>query len=125
MLKDHPVEVILLATDPAASRAFYEDKLGLEVAYEDEKTVTFQCGGNTRLSLSKSTTGTSDEQTQAVWQVQDIAAEVAELRSRGVEIIEYDSDEIKTENGVADMGEELHAWFMDPGKNSLSLSQKK
>lgn len=125
MLKDQPVEVILLATDLAASRDFYEHKLGLEVVFEDEKTVTFRCGGNTRLSLSKSTTGTADEQTQAVWQVEDIAAEVAELRERGVEILEYDTDGLKTENGVADMGSELHAWFMDPGKNSLSLSQKK
>ena len=124
MLKDHPVEVILLATDLEASK-FYARKLGLEVVSEDDKTVTFSCGGNTRLSLSKSTTGTSDEQTQAVWQVEDIAAEVAELRGRGVEIIDYDTDELKTENGVADMGSELHAWFMDPGKNSLSLSQKK
>ena len=125
MLKDHPVEVILLATNLEASKEFYAQKLGLEVVSENDKTVTFKYGGNTRLSLSKSTTGTSDEQTQAVWQVEDIAAEVAELRSRGVEIIDYDTDELKTENGVADMGEELHAWFMDPGKNSLSLSQKK
>ena len=125
MLKDHPVEVILLATDLEASKDFYAQKLGLEVVSEDDKTVTFSCGGNTRLSLSKSTTGTSDEQTQAVWQVEDIAAEVAELRGHGVEIIDYDTDELKTENGVADMGSELHAWFMDPGKNSLSLSQKK
>ena len=125
MLKDHPVEVILLATDLAASKDFYAQKLGLEVISENDKTVTFSCGGNTRLSLSKSTTGTSDEQTQAVWQVEDIAAEVAELRARGVDIIDYDTEELKTENGIADMGNELHAWFMDPGKNSLSLSQKK
>ena len=125
MLKDHPVEVILLATDLEASKDFYAQKLGLEVVSENDKTVTFKCVGNTRLSLSKSTTGTSDEQTQAVWQVEDIAAEVAELRGRGVKIINYDTDELKTENGVADMGEELHAWFMDPGKNSLSISQKK
>lgn len=125
MLKDHPVEVILLTTDLAVSKSFYEQQLGLEAVFEDDKTVTFRCGGNTRLSLSKSTTGTADEQTQAAWQVEDIAAEVAELRARGVEIIEYDTDEIKTENGIADMGSELHAWFTDPGKNSLSLSQKK
>lgn len=125
MLKDHPVEVILLATDLAASKNFYAQKLGLELESENDKTVVFRCGGNTRLSLSASTTGTSDEQTQAVWQVQDIAAEVAELRARGVQIMEYDTDEIKTENGIADMGDELHAWFMDPAKNSLSISQKK
>ena len=88
MLKDHPVEVILLATDLAASRDFYATKLGLEVESENDETVTFRCGGNTRVSLSASTTGTSDEQTQAVWQVTDIRAEVAELRARGVEMID-------------------------------------
>lgn len=125
MLKDHPVEVILLAMDLRASKAFYADKLGLEVVSQDDKTVVFRCGGNTRISLSKSTTGTADEQTQAVWQVEDIVAEVAELRKRGVEIIEYDTPEIKTEDGIADMGKELHAWFMDPSQNSLGLSQLK
>lgn len=125
MLRDHPIEIILLALDLPASRAFYTDKLGLEVVSENDKTVTLRSGGNTRLSLSKSTTGTADEQTQAVWQVADIVAEVAELRERGVEIIDYDTPEIKTENGIADMGEELHAWFMDPSQNSLGLSQPK
>ena len=33
MLKDHPVEVILLATDLAASKDFYAQKLGLEVVF--------------------------------------------------------------------------------------------
>lgn len=97
----------------------------MELESENDKTVTFCYGGNTRLSLSASTTGTADEQTQSVWQVTDIAAEVAALRAHGVEITEYDTDEIKTENGVADMGEELHAWFIDPAKSSLSLSRKK
>ena len=69
--------------------------------------------------------GTRHAEDCAFWQVQDIRAEVAELRARGVEILEYDTDEMKTEDGVADMGEELHAWFMDPAKNSLSISQKK
>lgn len=79
--------------------------------------------------MSASTTDTSDEQTQAVWQLTDSAAEVAELRGRGVEIMEYDTDGIKTENGVlvfiSGMGEELHAWFMNPAVSSLGLSHKK
>jgi hypothetical protein len=36
--------------------------------------------------VTKSTTGTADEQTQAGWRVDDLAAELAELRSRGVEL---------------------------------------
>ena len=40
--------------------------------------------------MTKSTTGTADEQTQAGWNVEDLEAELGELRSRGVEIQEYD-----------------------------------
>jgi hypothetical protein len=43
---------------------------------------------------TKSTTGTSGEQTQAGGRVADFTAELAELRSRGVEIQEYDMPEM-------------------------------
>lgn len=124
MLGDHPVGVVLLATDLAASREFYERKLGLEVVSETDHSVAFR-SGDSRLTLSASTTGTADEQTQAVWQVEDLAAELEELRSRGVEPTEIDTPQLKTENGIADMGDSLHAWFVDPGANALGISQPK
>jgi hypothetical protein len=40
------------------------------------------------LVVTKSTTGAANQATQASWRVDDIAAEVAELRARGVEIQE-------------------------------------
>lgn len=55
----------------------------------------------------------------------DVWAEVAELRSRGVEILDYDIPGIKTEDGVADVGHAFAAWFVDPGRNSLSILQYK
>jgi len=48
-----------------ASRDFYAQKVGLEIVSENDNAVTFQSGGGTRLTVSASTTGTSDEQTQA------------------------------------------------------------
>jgi hypothetical protein len=75
--------------------------------------------------ISASTTGTSDEQTPASWRVDDIAAELEEPRSRGVEIMEYDTPELKTENGIVDTGDALHAWIVDPGKNTLGIDQRK
>jgi catechol 2,3-dioxygenase-like lactoylglutathione lyase family enzyme len=125
MLGDHPIEVVLLATDLQASRDFYAQKVGLEIEREGENEVTFKCGGESRLTLSASTTGTADEQTQAAWQVDDLASELAELRSRGVEIVEYDTPELKTENGIVDTGDALHAWFVDPGGNALGMNQSK
>jgi catechol 2,3-dioxygenase-like lactoylglutathione lyase family enzyme len=125
VLGNRPIDVILLAPDLQESRAFYAGKLGLEIVSEDEHAVTFGCGGDSRLVVSASTTGTSDEQTQASWRVGDLASELAELRSRGVEIVEYDTPGLKTENGIFDSGDALHAWIMDPGNNVLGIEQRK
>jgi catechol 2,3-dioxygenase-like lactoylglutathione lyase family enzyme len=123
MLGDHPIDVVLLATDLASSKDFYTGKLGLEILHESEEEVTYKCGGDSRLTVTRSTTGTSDEQTQAGWRVKDIAAEIAELRSRGVEIQDYDMPELKTEDGIADLGFALIAWIVDPHKNALAIVQ--
>lgn len=124
MLGDHPIHPVLLATDLAAAREFYHDRLGLEILDENEAAIVFRCGG-THLDVTKSTTGTADSQTQASWQVQDVRAEVAELRSRGVKVEDYDMPGLKTEDGIADLGFAWAAWIVDPGKNALGILQLK
>lgn len=125
MLADNPIDVVLLAPDLSASREFYAAKLGLAVLSEDHSTVVVGCGGDSRIILSASSTGTADEQTQASWRVNDLAAELAELRSRGVEVMEYDTPGLKTVNGIFDSGDALHAWIVDPGKNTIGIDQRK
>ena len=125
MLGEHPINVVLLATDLEESKQFYADKLGLEVLDDSEEATTYKCGGDSQLVVTKSTVGTADEQTQAGWTVPDLAAELAELRSRGVEIQEYDMPELKTVDGVADLGFALMAWIVDPHKNALAIVQLK
>ena len=125
MLGDHPVEVVLLATDLDAAWDFYADKLGLEVLTRSDDSLAFKCGGDTRLTVSKSTTGTADEQTQATWRVTDLAAELRELRARGVHIEEYDQPGFKTVDGMIDVGFALAAWIVDPGGNCLGILQPK
>jgi len=125
MLGTCPIEVILLATDLEASKEFFTQKIGLEVASASANAVTLLCGGDTRLTISLSTTGTADEQTQASWRVDDLGAELAELRARGVEIIDIDTPEMKTDDGILDTGDALHAWIVDPGKNVLGIDQYK
>jgi len=97
--------------------------LGLEVLLEDEQFLTFRCGGNSRLIVTKSTTGTAEDATKASWRVADIASEVAELRAHGVEI--QDFPELGTVDGIADIGFALAAWFTDPRQNSIGLLQFK
>ena len=116
---------MLLATDLAAARDFYHAKLGLEILTENEAAIVFRCGGGTQLSVTKSTTGTADTQTQASWLVKDLRAEVAELRSRGVRVEDYDLPGLKTQDGIADIGFAWAAWIIDPGKNALGILQIK
>ena len=121
MLIEYPVDVMLLSTDLAVARSFYENKLGLEVVLEDEQFLTFACGGDSRLVVTRSTVGTADEATKASWRVRDIVAEVATLRARGVEVL--DLPDLNTVDGVADIGFAFAAWFVDPDRNSLGLLQ--
>lgn len=124
MLGEHPIYPVLLAKDLAAAREFYHDKLGLEILTENDNAIVLKCG-NTQLSVTKSTVGTADEQTQASWHVPDVRAEVAELRSRGVKVEDYDMPGLKTEDGIADIGFAWAAWIIDPGKNALGILQVK
>lgn len=125
MLGDHLVFPILLSRDLAASRAFYHDTLGLDILREDDERIIFRCGGGSQLSVTRSTTGTADMQTQLAWRVPDLRAEVADLRARGVPIQEYDSPDPKTEDGIADMGFAWAAWIIDPSGNALGIIQPK
>jgi catechol 2,3-dioxygenase-like lactoylglutathione lyase family enzyme len=125
MLSDYPVFPILLSTDMAASRAFYHDTLGLEIVGENEERIVLRCGAGTGLLISRSTTGTTDIQTQVAWRVPDLRAALVHLRARGVRIEEYQVPDPVTVDGIADMGHSWAAWFTDPSRNVLSVIQPK
>ncbi len=126
MLSDYPVFPILLSKDLDATRAFYRDVLGLEIAREDEDDrIVFRSGGGTQLVVTKSTVGTADTQTQMAWRVPDIQVALADLRARGVRIEEYTAPDPVTTDGVADMGHSWAAWFLDPSDNVLAVVQPK
>jgi catechol 2,3-dioxygenase-like lactoylglutathione lyase family enzyme len=126
VLSEFPVFPILLSLDLDASRSFYRDVLGLEIAREDEDDrIVFRCGGGTQIAVTKSTVGTSDTQTQMAWRVPDIHAAVADLRERGVRIEEYQAPDPVTIDGVADMGHSWAAWIIDPSGNALGIVEPK
>jgi hypothetical protein len=124
MLGNHPMYVVLLATDLATAKDFSHLKLGLELLDEGPYALRFR-SGTTQLTLSKSTIGTSDEQTQAAWIVGDLDIELADLRSRGVEVQEYDTPGLKTVDGIADIGFARIALLIGPFKNCLGVMQPK
>ena len=123
MLGSYPVDVMLLATDLGVARRFYGDTLGLPLLLENEQFLTFACGGDSRLVVTKSTTGSREEGTKASWRVKDLAGEVAQLQARGVQL--QNLPELSTVDGIADIGFALAAWFIDPHHNWIGLLQLK
>jgi len=125
MLVNNPIDPMILANDLAVAREFYGERIGLELLLESDDFLTFKCGGDSRLVVTRSSTGTTEAQTKASWRVSDLAAEVAELRSRGVAVQELDEPGLKTVDGIADVGFALAAWLADPHGNSIGLLQFK
>jgi extradiol dioxygenase family protein len=64
MLADHPIDVILTATDLGVARRFYGDRIGVEVVFERDEFVTFGCGGSSRLAVTRTSVPTTEDQTE-------------------------------------------------------------
>jgi catechol-2,3-dioxygenase len=124
MLNAFPIGVVLLSTDLAKSRSFYADQLQLDILEETDEAIAY-LSGPSRITVTASTTGTKDEQTKASWRVDDLRGVLEWLAGRGVEPEEYDTDELKTENGIADRGSVWSAWITDPDGNALGIEQPK
>ena len=126
MLGDYLIFPILLSKDLAQTREFYHDTLGLEILREDPERIIFRCGSGSQISVTRSTIGTADAQTQLAWRVPDLRAELADLRARGVRIEQYVApDPVTDSEGIADMGFAWSAWIIDPSGNALAILQVK
>jgi hypothetical protein len=67
--------------------------------------------------------GSSGSHTQIGWVVEDVAAEVADLKSRGVVFEEYDYPSLKTVDGIAEVPVGRAAWFKDSEGNVHGVLQ--
>src|SRR5467141_3489689 len=124
MLNDAPIIPYIPVANVVRARRFYEEKLGLRPKEEYAGGVIYECGkGSWVFRYPSPGAGTSKAST-AFWAVDDVAAEVAELKSRGVVFEEYDMPGIETENSIATAGGAKTAWFKDSEGNILAVSQR-
>ena len=126
MLTDRPIHTALPATDLERAKRFYAEKLGLtpETELPDLRDGLFyRCGEGTRFLVFPSPNAEIGTHTQMTWRTNDIEAEVAALKARGVIFEEYDTPEVKTVNSVATIGQSKGAWFRDSEGNLLALGQ--
>jgi catechol 2,3-dioxygenase-like lactoylglutathione lyase family enzyme len=119
VLSDRRVHTILPTGDVDALRTFYEGTLGFEPLAVRPGAAFYRCGEGSIFGISRSGGRASGTHTQMSFTVPDVAAEVAELRGRGVTFEEYETP--KTENGVAQMPAGRGAWFKDPDGNLLGI----
>jgi catechol 2,3-dioxygenase-like lactoylglutathione lyase family enzyme len=110
-------------TDLDLARPFYRDMLGLQLLEENEYAIRFGVNGGGQISVYKRPP-IERGHTTCHFEVADIEAAVAELRSRGAVFEEYDLPYLKTEDGIAPMGPTARgAWLKDPDGNVLGLRQ--
>ena len=103
------------------ARKFYEQKVGLVPREEIAGGVVYECGDRSWIFLYPTKNAGTSKASQAFWQVDDVEAEVADLKSRGVVFEDYDLPGLKTVNGIADAGGTRAAWFKDTEGNILAL----
>ena len=117
-------EATLPAADLARAKTFYADRLDLRPLSEDETGVHFVVGG-TRFRLFKSGGAASGSHTQLALVVGNLSEVVAALRARGLEFESYNYPNLKTVDGIADLGYARAAWFKDSEGNLLDIAQPK
>ena len=124
MLKTAPIVPYIPAADVARARRFYEQIVGLVPKEEYAGGVIYECGKGTAVFMYPSGGAGTSKASCAFWAVEDVAAEVAELKARGVVFEEYDMPGLKTVNSIATGGGAKTAWFKDTEGNIMAVSQR-
>ena len=122
MLNESDTYTTIPVSDVARAQRFYSETLGLTPAMVTEGGVMYRSGG-TRFFVYPSGFKASGH-SQMSWVVGDIKAEVAALRGKGIEFVEFDVPGVKTVDGISQTGPSVWtAYFRDPYGNLLGLTQ--
>jgi len=124
MVRNAPIIPYIPVADVARARKFYEEKVGLKPKQEYAGGVIYECGNGSWVFMYPSPGAGTSKASTAFWAVDDVVAEVAELKASGVTFEEYNIPGIKMENSIATGGGAKTAWFKDTEGNILAVSQR-
>jgi catechol 2,3-dioxygenase-like lactoylglutathione lyase family enzyme len=119
LLSSAMIVTTVAVSDLDAGGAFFSDRLGLELLETAPFAWRFGVGGGGQISVRKGQPNVG--QTVGHFEVDDLDAVMADLRSRGITFEEYEAP--KTVNGVAQLGPARAAWFKDPDGNVFGLRE--
>ena len=122
MLGKATITAFVATANPARSKRFYRDTLGLPLVTDDQFAIAFNCNG-VQLRVQKVEKVKPHPFTALGWHVPNVRRALTGLAKRGVTFERYsflDQDDL----GVwqAPSGAKV-AWFKDPDGNLLSLTQ--
>lgn len=122
MFADRAAMGMIPASDVERAIGWYRDKLGLEPAERNDEGVIYRLNGATMFLYGSGFAGTAGS-TMLTFDSPDLAADMAALRAKGVQFIDYDLPGFKTEDGVASFGAMRTAWCNDSEGNILAFNQ--
>ncbi|MEX0816589.1 MAG: VOC family protein [Gaiellales bacterium] len=123
MLADARIGANVPVSNLEEAVSFYEGKLGLTLLEpgEEHRHARFTGAGETKLGVYESKAAGQSRHTLASFVVDDVRAVVDALKANGVTFEEYDMPGMKTEDGVAVVGDTRVAWLKDPDGNILEI----
>ena len=121
MLSDRKAYATIPAADFARAQNWYEQKLGLKPRVTEPMGAIYDLGGGTGFLLYPTPNAGQAPNTLMSFGSVDVRADVAALRKRGVVFEDYDFSGLKTQDGVAKLGDREGAWFKDSEGNILAL----
>jgi catechol 2,3-dioxygenase-like lactoylglutathione lyase family enzyme len=123
-MSSYEVGPVVAVSDLERARSFYEEKLGLSAAEENEGGVRYECGAGTGLFVYPSPEHAGKSTATLVgWVVDDIEKVVGDLTSEGVAFEQYEGDLQTDEKGIFQAEGMKAAWFRDPDGNTHALNQ--
>ena len=112
---------MIAVKDLDRARKFYEDTLGLETEEAMGGEVLEVKSGDTLINVYRSEFAGTNKATTLTFEVDDIEAEVSELKGKGIFFESYDMPGLERKGDLY-VGEGVKtAWFKDPDGNILSL----
>jgi catechol 2,3-dioxygenase-like lactoylglutathione lyase family enzyme len=124
MLGNAKVMATIAVNDQEAAKRFYGGTLGLQIQEpEMPDGTTFECGSGTIIFVYPSSYAGTNQATTASWEVDDLDAEMDDLRSRGITFEQYDLPYATREGDVHSIADGMlrTAWFKDPDGNILNV----
>ena len=122
MLENATLIAFAATTRPDEARAFYSDTLGLALKEESHFALVFDANG-TELRIQKVQDMAPPGHTVLGWAVADMAEAITALAARGLACEHFDPLP-QDEQGVWTTPDGTKvAWFRDPDRNLLSLTE--